>query len=751
LVSFLWSFLRLCLSPGDITIFRSRKHPGGTNFVDIKALTYMLSKVCFALVGLITIMVVSMLGVAPVAADDTSPLIIGSNPVGSPALNQSSDSIVITSDNASEVTRSSACLNGTLVSMRTGISTEVYFQWGTTGSSLSSGQTLPQKMSQPGTFQARLSGLLPDTEYYFIARSLSYGTPSSEVVSFRTLPGPGEVANGPVGSRVWLLTSYINYFGIFSLDTSVTSEDGNLQLSFSKGVQTKTATGGTLSLVSLDRATGMLPLPLNTSFASLVYDIGPEDATFDPPITLSLAYIPSIMPKGLTEEQLSLVRYDKTSGEWVEVAGTIDIVSHRIKATINRFSRFAVIARERLPSFVVSDLTVSPTDIKSGDAVSIDVRVTNQGDLTGSYRLTLKVNGSVVEFKDIELTGGTDGNVSFTTTNGSPGTYTVDVNGLSGTFLVDQLDRPAAGASFDVSDLNISTTQVNVGQPVEISALVTNSGDLPGNFTAAMTVNGVLVDSKEVDLAGGASRRVSFSTSANDTGRYTVDLSGLSTEFVIVAAEIPPAKKSNMWLIVAMISVLVIAVPATVFVLKRRRGKQPRHTESVADLPPRPAPPQTLEIGTDIKWTEVVGHAFRVIDFDRNGTTIDKNGKVMNPNRFLPYGYLLVESPVLNGPARLPIIHRDDFRLAVNAFDLSSTADSAKENELLITYLPKDNLPEGIPGFAHAIHFAITKKHTLERYYQITSRKVNPEPQRIFAKVGWEGELKVEVNLNPSL
>ena len=43
--------------------------------------------------------------------------------------------------------------------------------------------------------------------------------------------------------------------------------------------------------------------------------------------------------------------------------------------------------------------------------------------------------------------------------------------------------------------------------------------------------------------------------------------------------------------------------------------------------------PNILEIGKDIKWTDMVGQVFRVLDFDRNGTVVEENGNVVEIGR----------------------------------------------------------------------------------------------------------------------
>lgn len=77
----------------------------------------------------------------------------------------------------------------------------------------------------------------------------------------------------------------------------------------------------------------------------------------------------------------------------------------------------------------------------------------------------------------------------------------------------------------------------------------------------------------------------------------------------------------------------------------------------------------TPEVGREIQWTDIVRHVFRVLDFDRAGTIIGPGNSAKAASSLGAYGYLLVESPILNQPVRLPIVHRDDFLLAASVFD----------------------------------------------------------------------------------
>ena len=155
------------------------------------------------------------------------------------------------------------------------------------------------------------------------------------------------------------------------------------------------------------------------------------------------------------------------------------------------------------------------------------------------------------------------------------------------------------------------------------------------------------------------------------------------------------------------------------------------------------------EIGKEISWSDIINHVFRVLEFDRNGTIIDQNNQVKAKSKFEPYGYLLAESPILNNRVRLPIIHSDDFLLAVSVFDEPNLADHVVSEELIVTYSPKHLLPKGLSGSPHhVLHYAITPLGTLYSYYSMNNdvHYGKPDPQKLFGPFVYEGEIKVQIN-----
>ena len=162
----------------------------------------------------------------------------------------------------------------------------------------------------------------------------------------------------------------------------------------------------------------------------------------------------------------------------------------------------------------------------------------------------------------------------------------------------------------------------------------------------------------------------------------------------------------------------------------------------------------TPEIGRDISWTDIVCHAFRVIEIDKTDTVIDENYRVVASSLTKPYGYLLVESPILNMRAKLPIIHQDDFLLAASVFDEPKLAGLVESEELLVTYAPERLKRGGLAASpSHVLHYVITPRGTLETYYSADNDRhmARPEPEKIFGRFVYHGKIGVHINSEPKL
>ena len=365
--------------------------------------------------------------------------------------------------------------------------------------------------------------------------SLTEPTPAPQTTP--TLPAGGGEGRAGVTS----VLQYLTQAGRFKEDVTCRSGDRKVTLFIPKDTIGKNRVGSLLSSISIKEMTEPPSLPEQCSVIGLVYRLGPDRATFDPPIDLTINYDPSLIPQGVAEERLVVTTFDTFAwgtSQWVELESTVDPEADTIMAKISHFSAVAVLAPTRPANFTVTDLSITPQEIISGESVDVSVIVTNTGDLTGSYEVSLKINDMIVQAEEVTLDGGGSKTVSFSVTSDTIGEYNVDISGLLGTFEV-KAPKPPAPATFTTSALTISPAEVNVEEIVTISATVANIGDVTGTYQVTLKIDGVAVQAKNVTLDKGTSLDVIFKTATNIAGTYTVDVDGLRGTF-IVREKAPP-------------------------------------------------------------------------------------------------------------------------------------------------------------------------------------------------------------------
>jgi hypothetical protein len=229
-----------------------------------------------------------------------------------------------------------------------------------------------------------------------------------------------------------------------------------------------------------------------------------------------------------------------------------------------------------------------------GESVDASVVVTNTGDLTGNYEVSLKINDVIVQTEEVTLDGGDSKTISFGVTSDAIGEYNVDISGLPGTFEVKP-PKPPTPATFTTSALTISPAEVNVEEIVTISTTVTNTGDVTGTYQVTLKIDGIAEQVKEVTLDKGTSLDVIFKTTNDKAGIYTVDVNGLSGAFMVregappipQVSPMPQAPPSQIpaptpeptptpvsWWLIGSITAVVIGsgVAAWVILVRRRPG-----------------------------------------------------------------------------------------------------------------------------------------------------------------------------------
>ncbi|GAI11022.1 unnamed protein product, partial [marine sediment metagenome] len=284
------------------------------------------------------------------------------------------------------------------------------------------------------------------------------------------------------------------------------------------------------------------------------------------------------LPEGVAEEDLVIAYYDEEAGEWVELDCVVDTVNNIITASVAHFTTFAIIGTVTPPAppapaaFSVSGLSVLPAEVEPGETVTIAVSVANTGGESGSYTAVLKIDGVKESEKRVTVAAGGSKTVSFSVTREEADSYTVTVDGLSGSFIVAPVVVPPEPAAFSVSYLSVSPRlEVEPGETVTITVSVANTGGESGSYTLVLKIDGVKEAEERVTIAAGESQDVSFSVTRDEPGTYSVSVDGLSGGFTVIVVTPPPGIN---WPLVGGIigGVVVVAGLLYYFLVFRRRA-----------------------------------------------------------------------------------------------------------------------------------------------------------------------------------
>ena len=102
---------------------------------------------------------------------------------------------------------------------------------------------------------------------------------------------------------------------------------------------------------------------------------------------------------------------------------------------------FTTLGKPPAAAFTSCCLKISPSEVNIGEEVTISVRVNNTGNVAGSYKVTLKINGVVEATEEVTLNPGESKKVTFVTAKDVAGSYSVVVDEVSGSFTVKE--KPA--------------------------------------------------------------------------------------------------------------------------------------------------------------------------------------------------------------------------------------------------------------------------------------------------------------------
>jgi len=128
-------------------------------------------------------------------------------------------------------------------------------------------------------------------------------------------------------------------------------------------------------------------------------------------------------------------------------------------------------------------------------------------------------------------------------------------------------------ADFQISEFDVTPSEVEAGEEVTVSVRITNVGGQTGSYTLPLIINQTTEDAKTVTLEKGASTTTEFKIIKQTAGTYNIEIAGLVDEFTVRAASSNGAPSNLIpveYLVAAAVAVAAIFVAA--FFLVRKRG-----------------------------------------------------------------------------------------------------------------------------------------------------------------------------------
>jgi len=153
---------------------------------------------------------------------------------------------------------------------------------------------------------------------------------------------------------------YTNAQGVVTQETRLTSSDGRATITIGEGIVAKDAAGKPLESITI-RVLSMADLPPVPSdpvfvFDGIAYEIGPDGATFSPPVSLSLSPVEARWGRDYW-----IKTFDRKSGTWQDLPTTFDGSTGIVMAPASHFSIHALFTSASTPPPTIPKTTVPPT------------------------------------------------------------------------------------------------------------------------------------------------------------------------------------------------------------------------------------------------------------------------------------------------------------------------------------------------------------------------------------------------------
>ncbi|MFB6124904.1 MAG: hypothetical protein ABEJ59_02990 [Halanaeroarchaeum sp.] len=163
----------------------------------------------------------------------------------------------------------------------------------------------------------------------------------------------------------------------------------------------------------------------------------------------------------------------------------------------------------------------------TGESLTVEAPVTNDGDVAGEYSLTLRVDGHPVDTATGTLGGRQSTTISLQATPNETGTHDLSLGEFRTAVTV------ASPATLTVSALQANRTTVAVGEPVSLSITATNPTDRPATGPLPIRVDGETVGTWSPTILPDESATTTYVVSLDAPGEHTVAVGNASERVTV--------------------------------------------------------------------------------------------------------------------------------------------------------------------------------------------------------------------------
>jgi hypothetical protein len=393
--------------------------------------------------------------------------------------------------------------------------------------------------------------------------------------------------------------------GLFIEDVIAKSVDGMCSVTIPKDTIGLTSANIALREIKIIKMDSPPSLPPDFNAVGFFYELGPDGAKFNPPVTISLSYKGMQLPPSTAENDIVIVWKD-AQGKWSKLESTVDTVNKVVTAKISHFTPFGLLVPSSATAFTTTKLTISPAEAQVNQQATVSIVVTNTGELGRSFDIALMIDGAIAETKKVALASGASDTVTFTVTKSQAGTYNIVIGTQSGKLYVREaptIPAPPRPTAFTTSSLTITPSVVKPGDVLTVSVTITNTGSRLGTYTVTLKVNGIAFESRDVALAGGGTQKIDFSVTESQPGTYSLSVDTLSGTFIVQTAVPPPTTppaekpKPNNWpIIIGGITGGILGLFLALLVMRYLRRPATFSISSLAIMPPVVKPGATATV-----------------------------------------------------------------------------------------------------------------------------------------------------------